>query len=575
MGRPKVTRIKKCENCDKEFDAGNKKHKKNCSESCTKEFNKKNSEERIKKTFDTINKKYGVKSFFNTEGYHDKLKTIKKEKYGDENYNNYEKIKKTLKENYNVEHPSQTLNYKERTESTKLVKYNDKNFNNREKAKKTIKNKYNVDHHLQTKESIEKLKNTNREKYGVEFTILTEKSKQNLINHNIEKYGSNYYFSSDLHLNFQKNKKIIKIKSILDKNDLKFDINQYNKLREKNSEGKLHYIKYHLTCKTCDNIFEWSFESIPVCRRCYPLTSISKLQGEFKDFLNNLNVKYIESTKQVISPLELDFYLEDYDLAFELNGNYFHSELGGNKYPKYHLIKSEMCNNKNIKLIHIFEDEWLFKKDIVKSRVLNYLNLTENKIYARQCVVKKIESSIKKEFLESNHIQGNDICFEKLGLFYKEELVSVMTFTKPRLALGKKIKNQDQNMNSVELSRFCSKINYNIIGGFEKLLNFFIKDSNQINEIYTFADCRWSGLNPEKTVYNKCGFEFINRTKPNYFYFEKNDYYTRHHRFKFNKQKLIQIHNENPNLTEWEIARKYRYDRIWDCGSLKFNLKLR
>lgn len=575
MGRPKIQRIKVCETCKKEFDAGNKKHKKNCSEDCTKIYNQIHKEERIKKTFDTINKKYGVKSFFDTEGYHDKLKIIKKEKYGDENYNNYEKIKKTLKENHKVEHPSQIDNYKEKTEQKKIARYNDKNFNNREKAKKTIKEKYKVDHHLQTRESIEKLKNTNRERYGVDYTVQTEKSKKNLISFNQEKYGSNYYFSSDLYLNFQKNKKIDKIKYILDKNELKFDINQYNKIREKNSDGRLHYIKYHLTCKTCENIFEWSFESIPVCRRCYPLTSISKFQSEFKEFLDNLNVNYKESTKQIISPLELDFYLEDNNIAFELNGNYFHSELGGNKHPKYHLTKSEMCYKKNIKLVHIFEDEWLFKKDIVKSRVLNYLNLTPNKIFARQCKIKTIQNKEKKEFLELNHIQGNDICFEKLGLFYKEELVSVMTFTKPRLALGKKLKNRDEKINSIELSRFCSKINYNIIGGFEKLLNFFKNQSNEIDEIYTFADCRWSGLDPEKTVYSKCDFKFVNRTKPNYFYFEKNDYFTRHHRFKFNKQKLLQIHNENPNLTEWEIARKYRYDRIWDCGSMKFNLKLR
>lgn len=572
MGRPKIERIKTCETCKKEFNAGNKKHKKNCSEECTKIYNQVNKESRMKKVFEGIEKKYGKKSFFDTEGFYDTVKKIKKEKYGDENFNNYEKIKSSLKEKYDVEHPSKIKDYKEKTENTKLKKYNDKNFNNRDKAKNTSLEKFGADHHLKTEQSLSKLKETNKNKYGVEYTLQTEKCRKNLVQKNKSLFGSDFYFSSEKHLLSQRSNKVDRIKDILNKNDLKFDINLYNKKIEKNQLEKLNYVKYQITCKSCFNKFEWTFDSIPVCRRCFPLTSISKSQGEFKEFLNSINIKYTEETKQIIPPMELDFYVEDSKIGFELNGNYFHSERGGNKYPNYHLYKSILCEEKQIKLIHIFEDEWLFKKNIVKSRILNYLGLIENKIFARNCSIKPISNKQKKEFLEINHIQGNDVCFLSLGLFNKNELISVMTFSKPRLALGNKNKN---NNNSIELSRFCSKLNFTIIGGFEKLINYFKNNYYDYDEIYTFADCRWNGLNPENTVYKKSGFEFLHRTKPNYFYFEKNDYYTRNHRFKFNKQKLIQLYNENSNLTEWEIAKKYRYDRIWDCGSLKFSLKLR
>jgi hypothetical protein len=74
--------------------------------------------------------------------------------------------------------------------------------------------------------------------------------------------------------------------------------------------------------------------------------------------------------------------------------------------------------------------------------------------------------------------------------------------------------------------------------------------------------------------YHKCNFEYINTTKPNYFYFEKSNYFIRYHRFKYNKQKLIKLFNEKPELTEWQIAKKNRMDRIWDCGSMKFILDL-
>lgn len=556
MGRPKIERIKVCETCKREFDAGSKKNKKNCSNECRKIYNQDHKEDRIKKTFEAIQKKFGKNSFFETDGFYDKVKKIKKEKYGDEKYNNYNKIKSSLKDKYNVENPSKIENHKEKSESTKLSKYNDKNFNNRNKAKKTNIEKLGVDHHLKTKESLDKLKETNKSKYGVDYNLETEKCKNKLIEYNQNKFGSDFYYNSEKYLKGQRSNRIDKIKKTLKENDLQFDIIQNNKEN------------YQLTCKSCDNKFEWSFETVPVCRRCFPLTSISKLQDEFKKFLTSINLKFVESTKKIIPPMELDFYIEEFRLAFELNGNYFHSELRGNKYPNYHLYKSIMCEENKIRLIHIFEDEWLFKKEIVKDQILDYLGLIKNNINAIDCEIKTITNKEKKEFLETNHIKGNDVCSISLGLFQKNKLLSVMTF-KTSIITSK------NNRKSIELSRFCSKLNHNVIDGFEKLLDYFIKNYIEFEELFLFADCRFNGTNPENINYKKYGFEFLHRTKPNYFYFEKNDYFNRHNRFKFNKQKFIKTYNENSNLTEWEMAKKNKFDRIWDCGSLKFKLKLR
>lgn len=171
--------------------------------------------------------------------------------------------------------------------------------------------------------------------------------------------------------------------------------------------------------------------------------------------------------------------------------------------------------------------------------------------------------------MEENHIQGNDYSEYNIGLFNKEELVSVMTFSKVRLALGHKTNN-----NTKELSRFCSKINFNIIGGFNKMISFYIKNNTDCKNILTYADCRWSGLNPDKTIYKKSNFEYLYTTKPNYFYLFKKDYFTRYHRFTYNKQVLIKKFNADTNFTEWQIAKNNKMDRIWDCGSMKFVLKI-
>ena len=55
--------------------------------------------------------------------------------------------------------------------------------------------------------------------------------------------------------------------------------------------------------------------------------------------------------------------------------------------------------------------------------------------------------------------------------------------------------------------------------------------------------------------------------------FYKKNYITRYHRFTLNKQTLLKKFNGDKNKTEWILAQENGYDRIWDCGTLKFLLK--
>jgi hypothetical protein len=149
---------------------------------------------------------------------------------------------------------------------------------------------------------------------------------------------------------------------------------------------------------------------------------------------------------------------------------------------------------------------------------------------------------------------------------YDGELISLMTFSERRIALGGK-----KELGSYELTRFCSKININVVGGFNKLLNYFVKNYKP-KKITTYADCRWSGINEKKSVYAKAGLKFISKTSPSYFYVFKKDYCQRKHRFSMVKHKLLEHFGGNPFKTEWELAQENGYDRIWDCGALKFEI---
>jgi len=436
MGRPKLPEIlKTCATCGNEFYTSRKHPEKlNCSDECRIKYSLVHTDERIKKAFDAIEKKYGVRSFPQTKGFSDKVKQTKKERYGNENYNNFEKIKQTHKENYGVEYNMQVDGFKEQSKISKKKRYGDENYNNKEQTKKTILDKFGVEHHLQTKECMDKQIATNEEKYGVKYNIKTPEAMKNLIIKNNEYFGSDYYFSSNINLNRQIEIKFNSLKPFLEENDLEFNFDDYTKLRVKQNDGKYENLYYEITCKLCNNTFESSFLSgmMPVCRKCYPVSRNPKQQVELRDFLTQLNINFHENNRKLIKPYEVDFNLPDLNFAIELNGNYFHAEIGRGKTKEYHLMKTQMCHNTGTKLIQIFEDEWLNKKHIIKYQIESIINPDKFNNNIINSVILPIDFNTRKEFLEENDIQGNDNSFYNIGLYDNQELISIMTFSKLR-----------------------------------------------------------------------------------------------------------------------------------------------
>jgi hypothetical protein len=257
--------------------------------------------------------------------------------------------------------------------------------------------------------------------------------------------------------------------------------------------------------------------------------------------------------KRIISPLELDVYIPEKKLAIEFDGLYWHSEESG-KDKKYHLNKTELCEKQGIQLIHIFEDEWLMKHDIIKSRLKNLLGIYDKTIYARKCEIKKVDSKLSKEFQEENHIQGSVNAKIHLGLFYKNELISLITFGKCRF----------DKKHEWELLRFCNKLGYHVPGSASKLLKYFEKNYKP-KSLVSYADRRWS----IGKVYKKLGFKFLHNSNPNYWYFNKNR--KRFSRINFQKYKLKNLlENFDENKTEVENMKANGYNRIFDCGNMVF-----
>lgn len=400
----------------------------------------------------------------------------------------------------------------------------------KQKSQETCMNKYQVKNGSQSDNARNKIKQ-NRwiNKSEEELNKIQDKSK----------------------FTYFKNHSSEKIKKILEYCDLEL-------LDDFKGMTKQHKYK----CKKCHNIFKLSFNTIKQgnkCSICNPpqYQRSSKLEKEILAFLKTItNTKIIENSRQIIPPQELDLYLPEMNTAIEFDGLWYHSE-GSPNYisPSYHLQKTIECLKKEIHLIHIFEDEWVFKKQITMERLKNILNINnKQRIHARQCIIQQIDIKIKNKFLNKYHIQGTDKSSIKLGAFYKNELVSVMTFSKGNIAKGNKAKEYIW-----ELNRFCSNCNYHIPGIASKLLTYFKRNFKWI-EIYSYADRRWSNGN----LYNKLGFNLQHITKPNYWYIKG---LNRIHRFNLRKKS-----NEPKDIPEWALRNKDGYYRIWDCGNLKFNL---
>ncbi len=276
----------------------------------------------------------------------------------------------------------------------------------------------------------------------------------------------------------------------------------------------------------------------------FPMTA-SGGELEVRTWLESLGLQILTNDRTIISPYELDIYLPDYNLAIEYNGLYYHSND-----KKRHIDKFNMCENKGIQLIQIFEDEWCFNESLIKSIILSKIGKYNRSLYARNTVFKSVDRRLAIEFLNDNHIQGF-IEGKQYGLFYDDELVSIMTVGKTRF-------HKD---NKYEIYRFCSKQHMQIVGAFSKLLKN-IKLLNNINELYTFADLRFS----TGKTYANIG-KFVSQSEPGYFW---TDFRMRRiNRFQTQKHKLKDFLGKHYDENETEESNMIRcgFSKIYDCGN--------
>ena len=500
---------------------------KRCQDTAIDRYGSKNNIEKIKQT---NLERYGVEVV--SKAFGDKISNKLQKVFSERRDEIREKKKATNLEKYGVEWAAQTSEVKEKSKQTCLEKYGVENGNQakevREKTKQYFIDKYGVENYSQTAECKEKVaitwknkseedidkiltkrKNTNLEKYGAEYPQTTTEIKEKIRRTNLERYGKPSGFN-------------------------------YEKIKQTNLE------KYGVAY-TC---------LLPQCQNKGGM--ISKINLRFKAKLDELGIKN-----------ELEFRLENksYDIKcdnvlIEINPTFTHNsskvEWKGKfkiepKEEGYHQEKTIIANKNGYRCIHIWD--WDDEDKLLEM-------LKEKKtLYARNLIIGKVSKKDTTSFLEKYHLQnscnGQEIC---LGLYKNSELIEIMTFGKPRY-------NKHYEW---ELLRLCTKSEYKVVGGAEKLFKYFIKQHNPKSIISYCDNSKFSG-----NVYLKLGMKLKTFGQPSKHWF--NIFTFRHITDNLLRQRgYSQLHKDTIHQkgeSNELLMLENGYLEMYDCGQSTYTWK--
>lgn len=458
----------------------------------------------------TMIERHGVTNMFQIKEVHDRAispearkkavdKTRKKclEKYGVENVSQLESSKEKSRKTKLERYGNPTFSNPSKMKETKELRYGDAGYTNKEKATKTFQERYGADNYLQ-------VINANHAAIEHQNGKIEEFERENdctLVAKLVKQFGQGWYKA---HI----------VEPIVE-------------------SSQRTYIR------NCD---------IPIIEKYAMDNHVSSINElEVLNFVKNIlgDVGVETNTRKIISPYELDIYIPEKKLAIEYNGVYYHCDDVKDK--DYHITKTELCDKLGIRLIHIFESEWHEHKDICKSLIKSALGIYDKRVYARTCKVKLVSSTDATNFLSANHLQGAINSTYRLGLYYDEELVQLITIGKSRFKDGE-----------IELLRMCSKLGWQIVGGFSKLMNH-----QPYNEMISYVDRgKFSGAG-----YFSGGWEFISYTPISYFYSNGKTTMSRYQAQKHKLPNILKVFDSK--LTEVENMKNNHWFRIYDCGNLK------
>lgn len=511
------------------------------------------SDEVKAKGVETSLSRYGTTSPNQSPEVKSSQKASMKARYGVEHtWQSEELMKKfehTMEERYGVKRPTLLPDFEERVQSTNKLKYGcewaTQSDDIKNKIHDTVNSRYGVDCVFQNDKIKDKIKSTNNEKYGVD----------------------NPNQCPEIAMKASRTRQLHHAETISDpekrRNYLQF------------IEDPVSYIESHFAYRpsakeVSDSLGGYDIATLYLRLQPFDGSRLlsrvrSNLESEVEQYILSVDPQVIilKDDRSLISPKEVDLYLPEYSLAIECNPSYTHnsslpsfnsSEIMS---PSYHKMKSKMCEERGVFLFHLFGYEWANRQEVMKSIIANLLGKSKHRYYARKLEVREVPYEQCMQFLSQNHRQGATSSSIRLGLYDKDELISVMTFGKIRPNQGRKSEDQ------WELSRFCSKINTSVVGGASKLFKAFIDRYNP-ESVVSFSDIARS----KGTLYQTLGFTEVSQSDPSYVWVTLDDtiYYNRVSCMKSNLVHLLKDDSIDLSKTERQIMVEHGYVQVYDCG---------
>jgi len=424
-------------------------------------------------------------------------------------------------------------------------------------SQETLNNRISVGR----KKAQSKIEKTNLKKYGVRNPFQSEEIKEKIRKKNLQEIGVDHHMKDP--------ERVKRAAKVFDKTVQIDENDRYKLINLMRGDEFWDYLgQQDVTLDDVSKKFDVPYNSLTATLikdefkdKYYETYNFPKYQAQKKvvDAIG-FDGKTEQNTRQIITPLELDIYYPEKQLAIEFNGSHWHSEVmcEPEKAKLKHLRKTRKCQSKGIRLIHIFEHQWYAREKQFVSFIRNSLGCNQNKIMARKC---SVDNSDAKEFIENNHIQGlkrNPPNGKYFNLIYGGEVVA------STLAAGH---HRKSNESSIVLSRMCFKSGVNIAGGANKMFKAMTQWAKEegYNKIISWSDNAWT----EGRIYETLGFIMEEEMSPDYFYW---DMANKCYKTKQSQQKKATGCPEGMTERDWCIERGLY--RIWDCGKKRWVYEL-
>ena len=393
-----------------------------------------------------------------------------------------------------------------------------------DKCKQGVRDKYGVDNVFQSEEMKEKIKSTFKERYGVEHYSQTEEYKEKFKNTSLERFGTEHPFQNEEVKDKIKETMIDKYGAATKSFS---ELDPYTQHVLQSKENFEEFLKEHpnLSTKQLSEILKCSTSCVLIHIKQDGLEDLVDLKLQYSNdekevlsFLKEQGIKCIPNYRGAFpkTNAEIDIWCPDYKIGIEFNGDYWHSDVI--KRNTYHQEKSIAAQEVGIRLIHIYEYEWrdLTLREKIKAMLLIAFGKIEHKIYARKCEIRQISNAEARALNEKVHLQGHRNAQVTYGLFYNNELVQLMSFSKTKYNRNLKTDN------SWEIIRGCPGSNNTVVGGVSKLFSRFVKD---YNPDMVFSYCDFNKFDGKS--YEAIGMRFIGYTVPDLTYIKNGIGYKR------------------------------------------------